>query len=244
MRFAKASLTSRILTPLQQLWEPFLQMTGGGLGRQTWQNEHAEDDLEAGQLRNAVDKLRPPAILRFSRTFLDNVVCCKRVRLLHILLNLDGNQLEAEGAGSLAGVLPQCPALSVLDLGGNQIEDQGAGRLEGVVPQCRALSELDLGVNHIGDQGAGSFAGVLPQCPVLSKLNLGNQAIRSEMKEQKGLLEYCHSAECCPSWVLEAIRSEIKEQGGLLCFLSSSAKLCNSQHEVNWFPTPYCSESV
>ena len=76
MRFAKASLTSRILTPLQQLWEPFLKMTGGGLGRQTWQDEHAEDDLEAGQLRNAVDKLRPPAILGVLQVFCRSTQLC------------------------------------------------------------------------------------------------------------------------------------------------------------------------
>ena len=41
------------------------------------------------RVKNAVDKLRPPAIVRLSRTFLDNVECCKRERLLHILTELE-----------------------------------------------------------------------------------------------------------------------------------------------------------
>jgi len=40
-------------------------------------------------VKNAVDKLRPPAIVRLSRAFLDAVVCCKRERLLHILTELE-----------------------------------------------------------------------------------------------------------------------------------------------------------
>ena len=41
--------------------------------------------------KNAFDKLRPPAIVRLSRAFLDNfgVVCCRRERLLHILTELE-----------------------------------------------------------------------------------------------------------------------------------------------------------
>jgi hypothetical protein len=34
-------------------------------------------------VKNAIDKLRPPAIVRLSRTFLDNVVCCKRTAAAH-----------------------------------------------------------------------------------------------------------------------------------------------------------------
>ena len=40
-------------------------------------------------VNNAVDKLRPPTIVMLSRSFLDNVVCCKRERLLHILTEVE-----------------------------------------------------------------------------------------------------------------------------------------------------------
>jgi hypothetical protein len=59
-------------------------------------------------------------------------------------LNLDSNQIGDAGAGSLAGVLPQCQALSHLELLDDEIEDEGAGRLAGVLPQCHLLSSLDL----------------------------------------------------------------------------------------------------
>ena len=55
-----------------------------------------------------------------------------------------GNQIGDQGAGSFAGVLPQCPALSILDLGRNGIGEQGAGRLAEVLVQCPALARLDL----------------------------------------------------------------------------------------------------
>jgi len=45
-------------------------------------------------------------------------------------LRLRKNQIGAEGAGRLAGVLPQIPCLSILDLFGNQIGDEGAGMQE------------------------------------------------------------------------------------------------------------------
>ncbi len=40
-------------------------------------------------VKNAVDKLRPPAIVMLSRAFLDNVVRCKGELLLHILTDLE-----------------------------------------------------------------------------------------------------------------------------------------------------------
>jgi hypothetical protein len=39
--------------------------------------------MTSKRVKNAVDKLRPPAIVRLSRTFLDDVECFKRERLLH-----------------------------------------------------------------------------------------------------------------------------------------------------------------
>ena len=123
---------------------------------------------------NAVDKLRTPAIVRLSRTFLDNVVCCKRERLLHILtelekmtspcritiLDISNCGMSGQDAERLAGVLAQCPSLSELYLRVNQIGDQGAGRLAGVLPQCPALSCLDLSLNEIGAEAADTLRAV------------------------------------------------------------------------------------
>jgi hypothetical protein len=72
-------------------------------------------------VKNAGDKLCPSAIVRLSRGFLDNVVCCKRERLLRILTELEkttsrcritildldkcGIVMSGQDAGRLAGVL-------------------------------------------------------------------------------------------------------------------------------------------
>ncbi len=90
--------------------------------------------------------------------------CWRAQRCLSCILMTISLELKEQG------VLPQCPALSILGLKGNQIGDQGAGVLAGVLPQCPALSTLGLGDNQIGDQGAGRLAGMLPQCRVLSHL--------------------------------------------------------------------------
>ena len=90
-------------------------------------------------VKNAVDKLRPPAIVRLSRAFLDAVVCCKRGRLLHILtelekmtsrcritiLDVDKCGMSGQDAERLAGVLAQCPALSELYLKSRENDKKG-----------------------------------------------------------------------------------------------------------------------
>ncbi len=176
------------------------------MGGKHWQDEHAEDDSKPGM--NAVDKLRPPAIVRMSRTFLDNVLCCKRGRLLHILtelekmtsrcritiLDLKNCGVRGQDAERHAAVLAQCPALNRLYLDGNQLEAEGA-LLPGVLPQCPVLSKLNLGGNQIGNEGAERLAGVVQQRRVLSILGLGGNQIGNQ--EQGGLQKCSRSAKRC-----------------------------------------------
>ena len=89
------------------------------------------------------------------------------------VLELSYNQIVAEGARSVTGVLSQCPELSTLDLPDNQIGAEGAGRLAGVLTQCLAQQALILYDNKIGAEGArilaaetGSLEGVLSHCPI------------------------------------------------------------------------------
>jgi Ran GTPase-activating protein (RanGAP) involved in mRNA processing and transport len=73
-------------------------------------------------------------------------------------LNLSGNDMGADRAESLAGVLGQCAALAHLDLSWNDIDDAGTENLAGVLTQCRtALAHLDLCENSIGPDGAESL---------------------------------------------------------------------------------------
>ena len=69
------------------------------------------------------------------------------------VLNLQHNDIGAEGADRLAGVLAQCSSLAVLKLAGNRIGADGAGRLADVLGQCLSLAVLDLGGNGIGAEG-------------------------------------------------------------------------------------------
>ncbi len=52
-------------------------------------------------------------------------------------------------------MLPQCPALQVLILYDNEICAEGAGILAGVLSQCPSLSLLNLSCNEVGTEGAG-----------------------------------------------------------------------------------------
>ena len=51
--------------------------------------------------------------------------------------------------------------LSYLDLLSNDIGAERAGRLAGVLGQCTSLTWLELYENNIGDEGKGKLAGVL-----------------------------------------------------------------------------------
>jgi hypothetical protein len=109
--------------------------------------------MNSQQLKNAVDKLRPPTFVKLSRDFLDNEVCCKRERLQHNfkqlqkmtalcrITTLDFHSCGITGQNicyygwrgqdldRLARVLAQCPDLSVLHLDNNQLGPEGTGRL-------------------------------------------------------------------------------------------------------------------
>ena len=74
--------------------------------------------------------------------------------LAHLDLSDNGsNEIGSRGAGSLAGVLPQCAALTHLILYDNGIGPGGAGKLARGLGQCPALELLDLSYNSIGSVG-------------------------------------------------------------------------------------------
>ena len=125
-------------------------------------------------VKNAVDKLRPPAIVRLSRTFLDTVVCCKRERLLHILTELEK-------------MTSRC-RITILDLQKCGMSGQDARRLAGVLAQCSGLSQLYLD-GQVGSQ----------ECCRSAKLCLSwiLEAIKSDVKEQGGSQESCCTAQRC-----------------------------------------------
>ena len=124
-------------------------------------------------VKEVVDKMRPPSVVRLSRSFWNdtrNGTAAERLQfvLRHTTaltawccittLALPHCAMKEQDAGRLAGVLVQCPALAHLNLGFNGIGAAGAGSLAGVLRQCAALAHLNLSFNQIGAAGAGSLS--------------------------------------------------------------------------------------
>ena len=145
------------------------------------------------RVKEAVDKMRLPAVVRLSRSFwadARNGMAAEKLQLLtrqltlmsarcHIItLELSRCDMRGHDAERLAGVLAQCPALAHLDLNCNwNFGAAGAKGLARGLGQCAALTHLNLGYNQLGDAGAESVAGVLAQCSALAHVNLCNNRI-------------------------------------------------------------------
>jgi hypothetical protein len=167
------------------------------------------------KVREVVDKMRLPAVVRLSRSFWDDArngtgeaklefvwrqLAAMTARCLITTLALPKCEMKGQDQERLAGVLAQCPALAHLDLSGNSgFGAGGADRLAGVLGQCWELVHLNLwgnkivaGGNSIGPGGADRLAGVLPQCAALAHLNLWGNSIGPEGAESfAGALGQC-----------------------------------------------------
>jgi hypothetical protein len=147
------------------------------------------------RVKEVVDKMWPPAVVRLSRSFWDDARNGTSTEKLQFVLRqltalttqccistleLPRCEMKGQDAEKLAGVLAQCPALAHLDLSDNfYFGAAGAERLAGVLGQCRELVHLNLAGNAIGAGGAEMLAGVLAQCPVLAHLNLSDNWIEA-----------------------------------------------------------------
>jgi hypothetical protein len=196
-----------------ELWEIFLMNS-------TWAGDRTIMlRMTSKKVREAVDKIRPPAVVCLSKSFWNGTAAVKlqfvvrklilrkgtaaeklkfvfsKLALMTVwsrITTLELHSCEMKGTARLAGVLPQCPALVHLDLRGNYIGAVGAGTLAGVLPQCRALAHLNLWGNTIRDKGAESLAGVLAHCPALAHLNLSGNEIGARGAESlAGVLGLC-----------------------------------------------------
>ena len=137
------------------------------------------------RVKEVVDKMRLPAVVRLSRRFWDDARNGTEketrqfvLRQLTFMtawcristLELRGCAITGPLAERLAGgVLAQCRALVHLDLSRIQIGARGGKRLAGVLGQCASLAHLNLSDNQIGSAGAESLASVLGQCTALAR---------------------------------------------------------------------------
>jgi hypothetical protein len=112
------------------------------------------------RVKEEVDKMRLPAVVRLSRSFWDDA--------------RNGTEKEKRQfvLRQLTGMSARC-RITTLDLRRCAITGPHAEWLAGgVLAQCPALVHLDLSGNKIDDAGTESFAGVLGQCTALAHLNL------------------------------------------------------------------------
>jgi Ran GTPase-activating protein (RanGAP) involved in mRNA processing and transport len=139
------------------------------------------------RVKEVVDKMRLPAVVRLSRRFWSDVRNGTAAEKLQFVLR------------QLTPLTTWC-RISTLDLHQCEMNEQDAERLADVLAQCPALSHLDLcgfvevgrrhggcyqiGGNQIGSGGAESIAGVLAQCPALAHLDLSHNGIHNAGAER------------------------------------------------------------
>lgn len=95
-------------------------------------------------------------------------------------LDLENNNIRADGAVYLAMGLRNNNSLKSLRLGGNRIEDKGTEAIAGSIRLNRCISALYLERNNIGSKGVASFAGCLQDNNVLTVLDLSENDIGGE----------------------------------------------------------------
>ena len=145
-------------------------------------------------VKEVVDKLRLPAFVCLSRSFLNDTrygtaaeklqfvfrqLAALTARCSITTLELCHCEMKGQDTERLAGVLGQCAVLSHLNLCCNPIGAKGAGKLSGVLAQSSALAYLNLSRNELSDDGAGRLAGVMGQLRALVHLDLSRNCINA-----------------------------------------------------------------
>ena len=138
------------------------------------------------RVKEVVDKMRLPAIVRLSRSFWDDARNGTEEAKLQFVMR----QLLAMTARCLITTLELLHGGARVfgaSFGQPEMKGQDAERLAGVLTHCTALARLDLTGNRIGAGGAESLAGVLGQCTALSSISA---AIRSVQPGHRVLQEF------------------------------------------------------
>ena len=96
-------------------------------------------------------------------------------------LSLEWNQIGSHGAASLAEALECNRGLVHLDLRNNSIDNDGAAALASSISANKTLKTLDLRWNQIDDQGALSFKSVLTERVPRLRIMLGGNTVSESM---------------------------------------------------------------
>ena len=148
------------------------------------------------RVRELVDNMRPPAVVRWRRSFLAANLNGTAAEKLHLVFR----QLAALTAGCRITTLKLFwEDFGVYeDVGSHvcylqcKLTRQDSESLAGELAQCPAPTHLHLGHNYIRAGGAESLAGRLGQCAVLAHLNLCDNEIDAAGAESiAGVLGQC-----------------------------------------------------
>jgi len=106
------------------------------------------------------------------------------------------NRLNDADIAVLAPAFVQCAKLKCLELNSNDIMAEGVLTLGTFLPRCAALETLNLSNLGFGDAGVLALADVLPECAQLANLNLNGVKFGPEALTRCRSLRSLHVAHC------------------------------------------------
>jgi Ran GTPase-activating protein (RanGAP) involved in mRNA processing and transport len=107
------------------------------------------------RVKEAVDKMCLPAVVRLSRSFWSDARNGTAAEKLQFVLR------------QLTSLTDRC-RIKILEQPLCEMRGQNVERLAGVLGQCADLTHINLSYNGLGADGTGRLAGVLTQCRVLA----------------------------------------------------------------------------
>jgi hypothetical protein len=107
---------------------------------------------------------------------------CRRAKREHDCdeINLEENEIGAEGASALADALKVNTSVAKIDLEGNDIGAEGASALAEALKVNITATDINCMFNKIGDAGASALADALEENKSVTNINLGYNIIGDE----------------------------------------------------------------
>ncbi len=139
----------------------------------------AHEGEDSGMLVALLEQCRGVTHLDLSNNHMHSLYCPALTHLQGVAdvsglvyVNLQCNDIDDEGAESIAARLRGCRALTHLLLSKNSIGSRGGECLGRLVQSCAQLEHVDLSSNELGDDGAASVVAGLAGCKALTVLDL------------------------------------------------------------------------
>jgi len=95
-------------------------------------------------------------------------------------IDLDSNEIGAEGAKEIAEALKKNSSVTTIDLWGNKIGADGAKAIAEALAENSSVTKINLRYNDIGDDGAKEIAEALKKNSSVNDINLSSNAIGAD----------------------------------------------------------------